>query len=120
MATISGNKMKFHDLSIGQRFELDGAAYVKTSPVLACREDGGSKFMARSALVKPLDGAELQPKAVKERLLRANTVLAAFEVYHARCREALERSEVPAGKRAEIADALERGRQDFLDTLSKD
>lgn len=114
--------MKFHDLEIGQRFELDGAPYVKTSPVLACREDGGSKFMARSALVKPLDGAELKPKAAKERLLRANTVLAAFEVYHARCREALERieSDAPADRRADIADALEGGRQAFLDALSKD
>ena len=27
--------MKFHDLDIGQRFELDGVVYVKTSPVLA-------------------------------------------------------------------------------------
>ncbi|MCE5180529.1 MAG: hypothetical protein LLG15_01885 [Betaproteobacteria bacterium] len=112
--------MKFHDLSIGQRFELDGAAYVKTSPVLACREDGGTKFMARSALVKPLDGAEQKPKAVKERLVRANTVLAAFEVYHARCREVLERSEVSVDKRADNTDALERGRQDFLDALSAD
>lgn len=110
--------MKFHDLEIGQRFELDGAAYVKTSPVLACREDGGSKFMARSAMVKPLDGAKLKPKAVKERLLRVSTVLAAFEIYHARCREA--QIEAPADKRAEIADALERGRLDFLDALSAD
>lgn len=27
-----------HDLEIGRRFELDGAAYVKTSPVLAAFE----------------------------------------------------------------------------------
>lgn len=111
--------MKFHDLEIGQRFELDGAAYVKTSPVLACREDGSSKFMARSALVKPLDGAELKSTAVKERLLRVDVVRAAFEVYHARCREVVERSEASADKRSDNTDALERGRQDFLDTLSK-
>ncbi|HUW50638.1 MAG TPA: hypothetical protein VMV75_06450 [Sulfuricella sp.] len=113
--------MKFHDLSIGQRFELDGAAYVKTSPVLASREDGGAKFMARYVVVKPLDGAELQPKAVKERLLRADAVRAAFEAHHTRCREALERlkGEVPADRLSDISDALESGRRNFLDAVSE-
>jgi len=34
--------MKFNDLEINQRFELDGEAYVKTSPVLAGKADGGA------------------------------------------------------------------------------
>ncbi|MDD5240982.1 MAG: hypothetical protein PHG47_04560 [Sulfuricella sp.] len=111
--------MKFHDLAIGQRFELDGAAYVKTSPVLASRDDGGAKFMARYVVVKPLDGVEVQPKAVKERLLRVGTVLAAFETYHARSREVLE-GEVAADRRAGISEALESGRRDFLDAIAED
>jgi hypothetical protein len=110
--------MKFHDLAIGQRFELDGAVYVKTSPVLASREDGGTKFMARYVVVKPLDGAELHPKAVKARLLRADAVLAAFEAYHASCRELLE-GVSPSDRLQEVANVLQEGRQDFLNKVLK-
>ena len=63
--------MKFHDLAIGQRFELDGAAFVKTSPVLASREDGGEKkFLARYVAVQPLDGALQRPTKRAERMLQ--------------------------------------------------
>lgn len=111
--------MKFHDLTIGQRFELEGALYVKTSPVLASREGSGeSRFMARYVVVKTLDGAERPAKTVKDRMLRAEAVLAAFEVYHARCRELLE-EETPADRLQEIADVLEGERQGFLDAVLK-
>ena len=83
--------MKFHDLSIGQRFELDGEAYVKTSPVLAGKADGGgTRFMARYVMVKLLDGEAPRAKVAQEKMLRAEAVLAAFEAYHARCRELVE------------------------------
>lgn len=111
--------MKFHDLAIGQRFELAGTAYVKTSPVLASRADGAeNKFMARSAAISPLDGAERRPAEKADRLLRAEAVLAAFDTYHAHCHAALEQ-EVPADRREELADVLESGRQDFIETIGK-
>lgn len=111
--------MKFHELDIGQRFELDGAVYVKSSPVLASREEGGErKFMARSAPVYPLGGAERRPAEKTDQLLRAEAVLAAFEAYHARCREVLERA-VPADRLEEVANVLEGERQGFLDAVSK-
>lgn len=109
--------MKFHDLAIGQRFELEGAAYVKTSPVLASREDGGEKkFLARYVVVQPLDGTERRPAERAEKMLRAEAVLAAFNAYHARCREALERleGETPAARLQELVDVLEEERQAFL------
>ena len=111
--------MKFNDLAIGQRFELEGAAYVKTSPVLASRVDGGErKFLARYVVVQPLDGTERRPAERAEKMLRAEAVLAAFEAYHARCREALERT-VPADRLQEMADAMEEGRRGFLDAVQK-
>ncbi|HUX64932.1 hypothetical protein [Sulfuricella sp.] len=113
--------MKFHDLAIGQRFELDGVVYVKTSPVLASREEGGErKFLARYVVVQPLDGAERRPADKAGDLLQAEAVLAAFTAYHARCREALERlEEVPADRLQEIANILEGERQGFLDAVLK-
>lgn len=112
--------MKFHDLAIGQRFELDGAVYVKTSPVLASREEGGErKFLARYVVVQPLDGAAQRPAEKAGELLQAEAVLAAFNTYHARCREALERleGEIPADRLQEIANILEEERQGFLDAV---
>lgn len=114
--------MKFHDLAIGQRFELDGAVYVKTSPVLAGQADGGgTKFMARYVTVKLLDGAEPQARAAPEKLLRAEAVLAAFESYHLACREELGKlaGALPADSLQAIAGVLEGERQGFLDAVLK-
>lgn len=114
--------MKFHDLAIGQRFELDGATYIKTSPVLASSVDGGErKFLARYVVVQPFDGVAQRPVTSVEKMLRAEVVLAAFDAYHARCREALERlgGDVPADRLREMADALEEGRLDFVNASLK-
>ena len=114
--------MKFHDLAIGQRFELEGAVYVKTSPVLAGREGSGeSRFMARYVVVKTLDGAEHPAKAVKDRMLRAEAVIAAFDAFHARCRAGLAQlsGEIPADKLDALTGVVEEGRKVFLATLSK-
>lgn len=114
--------MKFHDLAIGQRFELEGAAYVKTSPVLACREEGGErKFLARYVVVKSIDGAEHRPRAAQELLLREEAVIAAFEAFHARCRNGLAQlsGDIPADKLDALTGAMEEGRKVFLDILSK-
>jgi len=111
--------MKFHDLAIGQRFELDGAVYVKTGPVLAGKADGGgAKFMPRYVMVKLLDGEAPRATVEQEKMLRAGEVLAAFEAYHARCRELIEAA-LPADRLQEIANVLEGERQGFLDAVLK-
>lgn len=111
--------MKFHDLAIGQRFELEGTAYVKTSPVLASHVEGGErKFLARYVVVQPLDGTERRPAEKTEKMLPADAVLAAFEAYHAHCREALEGA-VPADRLHDVAEALEEGWRGFLDAIQK-
>ena len=114
--------MKFHDLAIGQRFELDGVVYVKTSPVLAGQvEGGGSKFMPRYAMVRLLDGAAPRANVEQEKMLRAGEVLAAFEAFHSACREELEKlaGAIPAGRLQDITNALEEKRQGFLDVVLK-
>ena len=115
--------MKFHDLAIGQRFELDGVVYVKTSPVLAGQaEGGGSKFMPRYVMVRLLDGAAPHAKVKQEKMLRAGEVLAAFEAYHSACREEMEKlaGALPADRLQEIANVLEGGRQGFLDAVLRE
>jgi len=114
--------MKFHGLDIGQRFELDGVVYVKTSPVLADKAGGGgAKFMARYVSVRLLDGEAPRVTEVQEKMLRAGDVLAAFEAYHSACREELEKlaDALPADRLEALLDAIEEKRKDFLDTLSK-
>jgi len=111
--------MKFHDLDIGQRFELDGVVYVKTSPVLAGKADGGgTKFMPRYVMVKLLAGEVPRAKVEQEKMLRQEAVLAAFEAYHARCREVIDEA-LPADRLQEIANVLEGERQGFLDAVLK-
>ena len=115
-------EMRFADLSIGQRFELDGVAYVKTSPVLASQaEGGGPRFMPRYVVVKLLDGAAPRAKAEQEKMLRVGEVLAAFEAYHLACREGLEKLAgiLPADKLQEIDEVMKGGRQGFLDAVLK-
>ena len=103
--------MKFHDLEIGQRFELDGVAYVKTSPMMAGQvEGGGSKFMPRYAMVRLLDEAVPRARAKADRPLSAERVLAAFEAYHAVCA-----SLVAADRQAALAAA----RQDFIAAIGE-
>jgi hypothetical protein len=114
--------MKFHDLDIGQCFELDGVAYVKTSPVLAGQVDGGgSRFMPRYVMVKLLDSEAPRAKVAQEKVLRAGEVLAAFEALHLACREELEKlaEALPTGQLEALFDTIEEKRKGFLDTLSK-
>lgn len=114
--------MKFHDLTIGQRFELEGVSYVKTGPLLAGQvEGGGSRFMPRYVMVKLLDGAEAGPQAGQEKLLPAGEVIVAFEAYHLACREILEKmAGTPAPDRLkEFSNALESERQGFLAAVLK-
>jgi len=115
--------MKFHDIAIGQRFEAsDGAVYLKTGPLLASPEVGSaSRFMARSAQVKPLDGAASPAKVAQDKLLRADDVVAAFDVFYGCCTEELARCEslLPAEALAGLRAAIETGRSDFLGALTR-
>ena len=108
--------MKFHDLAIGQRFELDGAIYLKTSPVLASPEIGGStKFMARYIAIRPLEGGERATVNADHGMIPA----AAFQTYHAQCQKILEQleGEIPAARLEDLLSTLEAAHKAFLGTL---
>ncbi len=111
--------MKFAQLSIGQRFELDGAVFVKTSPMMAAKEGGGeSRFMARYVVVKVLGGEVAPPKPQGARMVEEAAVTAAFETFHSRCREVLAR-ELPAEKWEAALAELEADKTSFFDALSR-
>ena len=114
--------MKFHDLPLGARFELEGAVYVKSSPVLANREGSGeSRFMARYKVVTPLDGATAKPRAARGRMLKEEAVLAALEGFHGHCREILAGlgGELSAERLAALRAEVDAARAAFLEALSQ-
>lgn len=110
--------MKFHDIPVGQRFELDGATYVKTSPMLASAVDGGaSRFMPRYALVRLPDDAAAPARKTVERLLRVDDALAAFDVFYELCRgELVAAGDGLSGERQEN---LRLGREAFVAALER-
>ena len=105
--------MKFNELAIGQQFEFDGVAYVKSGPFVASSiEDGKQKFMARYAVVRLLGEAAPVAKVRNERQLPADKVMAAFEIFYARCAPVLQ--DLPEAAKKEI----EQARKEFLDSLN--
>ncbi len=108
--------MKFHELTVGRRFEFAGEAYRKTSLVLASHEQSGnSKFMARSAPVTPLDKAAMPAKKPGE--VPRDSVLAAFEAYHRRCGELLEGLGLEREGLESLRQGLAQARRCFLESL---
>lgn len=111
--------MKFTQLPIGQRFELDGAVFVKTSPMMAAKEGGGeSRFLARYVVVKVLGGEDVPAQPRGARRVEEKAAVAAFDAFHARCREVLAREVSPEKLEAALAE-LDDGRRVFLDALSR-
>jgi hypothetical protein len=112
--------MKFHDIAIGQRFEFDGAVYVKTSPMLASPQEGSaSRFIARYAQVNLLDGAGAPANLAEARVLRADEVVAAFDLFYSCCTRELAGCELAADRLENLRAAIDAGRDDFLATLTR-
>ncbi|MEJ2687707.1 MAG: hypothetical protein P8124_10960 [Gammaproteobacteria bacterium] len=110
--------MRFHQLSVGQRFQLDGVNYIKTSPLIASdARTGWQKFMARSASVTVVD----QQAPRRKRAIEPELAQSAVRRYHARVvacldgvaahleRETLDRlkGELDAARRACLETLLE-------------
>lgn len=111
--------MKFHELAIGQKFEFQGVAYVKTTPMIAsAMENSTQKFMARSAPVKMLDVLVSSSKPSKP-MLDTEIVHTAFETFYARCQAALKeiQDEISPDSFHAIQDKLIKERQVFLNSL---
>lgn len=74
--------MKLNQLPLGARFEYQGKILTKTGPMTGATEKGGSVFIPKFAVLKPVDGEAPPPPPKAARSLDADAVLAAFEAYH--------------------------------------
>jgi hypothetical protein len=113
--------MKFVDLDIGQQFEMDGAVYARTGPLVASHvESGRQRFMARYMVVKSLDAATAEVIR-KPDLLSPDAVNKAFEIFNGHCLNLLGQleTELPPDRLSSIRTQLDQARQSFLDSLHK-
>ena len=100
--------MKIHQLQNGARFLSQGEEYVKTGPLFGTGK-GGQKLIPRSAVIQALDPATGHPASsvADDKLSRAE-VLAAYDVFHAECRNLVE---------VDRLIALDRARTKFIKAL---
>ncbi|MDT8387873.1 MAG: hypothetical protein RQ736_10180 [Thiogranum sp.] len=110
--------MKFHQVALGQRFELEGEWYVKDRPLTATHEASGrSRLLRRSANVSLSAG--VAPPA-SQQTLSVQKVQAAFEVYHAQCLACVQDLLADAGptQTSAVHDRLDVARREFLGACS--
>ncbi|TVT51193.1 MAG: hypothetical protein FHP94_02495 [Denitromonas halophila] len=74
--------MKLNQLPLGARFEYQGKILTKSGPMTGATEKGGSVFIPKFAVLKPVDGEAPPPPPKVSRTVDADVVLAAFEAYH--------------------------------------
>ena len=118
--------MKFHQLSMGQRFEFEGDVYVRTRPLIAVHEASGQqRFIRRSASVKALPPvaapATLQKDvAAQTGGLGTTAVREAFDDFYARCLLGFDELEgiVDSERIKQLRGNLEVARRRFLESLS--
>ncbi|TCV90461.1 hypothetical protein [Sulfurirhabdus autotrophica] len=111
--------MKFHELAIGQKFEFQGTAFVKSTPMIASALDTSTqKFMARSATVKPLD-IMVASSSTNPSKLCVDVVNNAFEIFYASCQATLEEihRELSAESFLLVKEKLKNERQIFLNSI---
>lgn len=103
--------MKFKLLSIGQKFEYDGAVYVKTSPLVASNiETGHNKMIPRYATLILLDNTGEKPQQTTDKPVNAKEVLIAFNTFYEKCIKTLENNNVLVPL---IKDEMDKARDEF-------
>jgi hypothetical protein len=112
--------MKFHELAVGQRFEMQGETFVKVSPLVAIHEQSDTRrLIRRSADVRLLGEAAAKSRAASPDRLPAGRVVAAFETFYARCLQSLDDVAPRLGQPtlASLRGQIEEARRQFLDSL---
>lgn len=103
--------MKFKLLSIGQKFEYEGEAYVKTSPLIASNlKTAHNKMIPRYAMLTLLDDSGTQEQNVKAEILDAKEILNAFNLFYEQCIASLENNNALTPM---IKDELDKARDNF-------
>lgn len=81
--------MKLQDLPIGTRFRYQDKTFVKSGPLSASSDDGGSVLIPRYAVLTPIDPIPAAPEHKAGRQVDEMRVLKAFDRFYARaCRAA--------------------------------
>lgn len=103
--------MKFKLLSIGQKFEYEGEAYIKTSPLIASNiKTSHNKMIPRYATLKLLDDTGTNQRQVKNQTIQAQEIMDAFNVFYEHCITTLEKNEVLLPL---IKDEMDKARDEF-------
>lgn len=98
--------MKFKLLAIGDKFELQGEVYVKTSPIIASNTSTNHNKMVPAYTTVKLLTQNGKEAPVKENL-QSEEVMAAFNEFYTSCLSLLEDKT-----------ALESARDKFIKTLT--
>lgn len=109
--------MKFQLLPIGARFEYEGNIHVKTGPLTATSEESGQRLIPRSAVLKPLDGMEIEAHRPSERKWDETKVTAALDALHDECARLLRVVADDASKVQNALTDLEATRRRLLAAL---
>lgn len=83
--------MRLQHFAVGDRFEFEGAIWIKTGPMTACAEQGGQRMIPRHAELKPLVEAPAPAAAVSGTSAPdRGAVIAAFNHFCSRIRPMLD------------------------------
>lgn len=103
--------MKFMLLPVGARFEFQGEAYTKSSPVIASRDSSGEgRMIPRSAVVRPLaEGEQAEVTQLPEHVSfeSAQDTLETLKKECTGCLDVLGK-ELPGALRGEARERMER------------
>lgn len=112
--------MRFHELPVGQRFEFEGEAYVKISPLVAKAEGNWkTRFMPRATEVQPVQAEAPRPAVVQRREVETEAVVRAFDAFYGECLRCVDDLGAGGGEALKAAQAvLGEARQRFLDALN--
>lgn len=103
--------MKFKLLSIGQKFEYEGEAYIKTSPLIASNiKTSHNKMIPRYATLKLLDDTGTNERRITNQTIQAQEVMDAFNVFYEHCITTLENNKVLVPL---IKDEMDKARDEF-------
>ena len=103
--------MKFKLLSIGQKFEYEGEAYIKTSPLIANNiNTSQNKMIPRYAVLKLLDDAGIKKQKLTDKTVNTQEIVDAFNVFYEQCITTLEKNSVLVPL---IKDEIDKARDEF-------
>lgn len=105
--------MKFCDIPVGKPFQYQGEAYVKITPLVARHEASGEqRFFRRASVIQVQTRAIVPNTAEPQNQFQYDVIRQAIDEF---CEGSLRKiGALETIRLADVQDALERGRNDFL------